>query len=212
MNTKIRMQVLGRVFPAALEDKDLSARIVRLCVLYEDLRIELMAIAQKNIRVLDATDRRYTKNYFLRRSIATLLEFAEALRLLNACPEFDSIRTEFPADISGRWEAAVGFFKDNEGFLQRVRNDIGGHFGEEAARFTVSNLDSETVGKIEIRGRLVHLHFAGELAATAMSRHLEGRSGQEKFGALLQKCVAGYKQATTCVHAVAVIHLWPKFG
>jgi len=212
MNTKIRMRELRKVFPADVNSRDLSARIVRLCVLYEDLRIELMAIAQKSIRVLDATDRRYTKNYFLRRSIATLFEFAEGLRLLNDSKEFSGVIASFPQDIRERWDAAVGFFKDNEDFLQKIRNDIGGHFGEEAARFTISNLDTDAVGKIEIKGRHIHLHFAGELAATATSRHLPGRNSQEKFSALLQKCVAGYKQATTCVHSLAVVYLWSKFG
>jgi hypothetical protein len=181
-------------------------------VLYEDLRIELMAIAQKSIRVLDATDRRYTKNYFLRRSIGTLVEFAEGLRLLDESKEFNGIKASFPPDIGERWNAAVAFFKDNKDFLQKIRNDIGGHFGEEAARFTISHLDTDAVGKMEIRGRHIHLHFAGELAATAAARHLPGRDGQQKFGALMKKCVAGYKQATTCVHSIAVIHLWARFG
>jgi hypothetical protein len=212
MNTKIRMQELRKVFPSDADSADPSARIARLCVLYEDLRIELMAIAQKSIRVLDATDRRYTKNYFLRRSIGTLVEFAEGLRLLDESREFNGIKASFPSEIGERWNAAVVFFKDNKDFLQKIRNDIGGHFGEEAARFTISHVDANAIGKIEIRGKQIYLHFAGELAATAAARHLPGRDSQQKFSALMKKCVAGYKQATTCVHSIVAIYLWDKFG
>jgi len=206
------MQQLRKIFPGEAASSGVSARIARLCVLYEDLRIELTAVAKKRIPLLDGTDRRYTKNYFLRRSIATLVEFAEALRLLNKSPGFKVIRDSFPQEIAERWNTAVTFFGDHEEFLLKIRNDIGGHFGEKAARFAVSNLDPEAVGKMEVKGRAIHLHFAGELAATAATRHLPSKNSQQKFSALLSTCVAGYKQAAMCVHCIAVIHLWPRFG
>jgi len=209
---KLRMQQLSKIFPEDTTSEGLSARMARLCVLYEDLRIELTAVAQKSIPLLEATDKRYRQNYFLRRSIATLVEFAEGLRLLNKTPGFATIRNAFPTEVTERWNMGVSFFAKNEKFFLRIRNDIGGHFGEEAARFAVSNLDPEAVGKMEVRGRTIHLHFAGELAATAATRHLLGSNSEQKFKVLLTRCVAGYKQATTCVHCLAVIHLWPKFG
>ena len=88
------MRELTKVFPSG-HDEMLHAHILRLAVLYEDLRIELYGIAEDSMPKLDGTDERYRKNYFLRRSIATLVEFAETVRILNECDEFQPIKDSF---------------------------------------------------------------------------------------------------------------------
>jgi hypothetical protein len=185
-----------------------------MSVLYEDLRIETSAIAQDSIPALDVTDLRYRRHYFLRRSIATLVEFAEALRLLNDCSDFSDVRSGFDKEVIDRWCEGINFFHENEGFLERIRNDTGGHFGPKAAAYAVANLNPGAVGKMQVEDedRTIHLHFAGEIAATAILRHLRGQSTEEGFGALLKIALLGYRHATTCVHCLAVTYLWKRFG
>jgi hypothetical protein len=206
------MRALTEVFVSARGDMA-HAHMARLAVLYEDLRIEVTGAAQLSIPVLDTTDERYRRNYFLRRSIATLLEFAETVRLLNECPEFKAVKTRFNTNLISLWDKGYGFFQRHERFFRNVRNDIGGHFGLTAALFAVTNLKPEAVGKIEARQRrTMHLHFAGELVATATLRHLQGSTNEQKFSRLLRTVVSGSRHATECTHCIALAYLWERFG
>src|ERR1019366_10002526 len=67
---------------------NLNAKLARLCVLYEDLRVELHGIVEPSIPALDVLDDKYRRFYFVRRSIGTIREFSDALRLINADPHF----------------------------------------------------------------------------------------------------------------------------
>lgn len=57
-------------------DKELYALIACLCVLFEDLRMELAGQTAEEIHGMDECSDAGRKVYFLRRSIATLHEFA----------------------------------------------------------------------------------------------------------------------------------------
>lgn len=189
------------------------AHMARLSVLYEDLRIELTATAEASIPVLDITDERYRQNYFLRRCIATLVEFAETIRLLDECSEFQVVKASLDIDVRTVWDEGVHFFERQEQFFKDVRNDVGGHFGLKAALFALENLSPEAVGKIEARDdRTVHMHFAGELVATASLRRLQGSTNEHKFSRLLRTVVTGFHHATGCTHVVALGYLWERFG
>jgi len=220
---------LRRVFRSD-EKRLVDAYVARLCVLYEDLRIEISAINANSIPSLDILDPaaegldvkevgKYRRNYFLRRSIGTLYEFAEGLRLLAACPDFAGVSAAFDGDTAAQWNAATGFFQSKERLIQNVRNDIGGHFGGKAAIYAVPNLSTGTVGKIEIKyddqncPRPPELHCAGEIAESAFPRHLPGTSVDEQVGGFMKDVLKpGYRHATQCVHVLVVLYLWPRFG
>jgi hypothetical protein len=83
----VRVRELRQVF-GPLSKSSFEAIAARLAVLYEDMRIELHGIAEESIAPLDQLDVRYRRIYFLRKSLATLREFAEAVRHLESCPKF----------------------------------------------------------------------------------------------------------------------------
>jgi len=206
------MRALEEVF-ACGRGEMAHAHMARLAVLYEDLRIELTATATVSIPVLDITDERYRRNYSLRRCIATLVEFADTIRLLDKCPEFQAVKPRFGAEAGKYWDRGLRFFQRHEQLLKRVRNDIGGHFGQEAAVFAVANFRPDAVGKIELRDeRTIHLNFAGEVVATAFFRHLLGSTPEQKFSRLLRTVKVGFRHATRCTHCVAFGYLWERFG
>src|SRR5487761_47777 len=212
LTTLIRIRELSQVFGPP-PGSPLPACIARLAVLYEDLRIETLAVAETSMPVLDVTDERYRRNYFLRRSIATVVEFAETLRLLDGDVDFQTIRFGFNPEMAKSWAKALRFFAKHEALLQSVRNDIGGHFGQKAARYATANLASGVVGKIEAKYlRTVHLHFAGEIAATATMRHLSGSTNTRKFLYLLRVVKTSFRHATRCVHLIFFTYLYPRFG
>lgn len=212
----VRVRQLSDVFGNPSES-NFAPILARLSALYEDLRIELYGIGEESLSPLDQLDVKYRRMYFLRKSLGTLSEFAQAIRHLENCPEFRLITSEFTPEIARFWKRASAFFKRNERTLKRVRNDIGGHFGLEAARFASQNLEIDAVNGIEMtepfsgRGH-VFLRFSGEVVATAMLRHAWGLNRDHKIKRLVRLARIGYQHATRCVHCIVFCHLWEKFG
>jgi hypothetical protein len=123
----IRVRMLSDVF-GHMSPSNFEAIMARLAVLYEDLRIELYGIAEDSIPKMDEFDVRYRRIYFLRKSIGTLSEFAEAVRHLQQSPEFrfTSIAGPFPvADQAPAklWRKAASFFERNAGRLKSNPSD-----------------------------------------------------------------------------------------
>jgi hypothetical protein len=209
------MQELTKVFPEG-SARLMQAQTARLCVLYEDLRIELFALREDSLPTLDVTDPRYRINYFLRRAIATLVEFAEAIRLLSELDDFKRFSKSVDAPLRDYWTNGSAYFKSNERFLESIRNDIGGHFGSKAAIYALENLSADAVGRMEFRGtgkeQTMHLHFAGELVATAMLRHLNGEGVNDRFRQITHVALEGFRHATLCTQFIAFGDLWSRFG
>jgi hypothetical protein len=76
------------------------------------LKIETAGITAKSLRKLDYTNKQYRVNYFLRRTIATLIEVAEALRMLeNDVQDFQLIKATFGQQQLSQWEKRNCFFQ-----------------------------------------------------------------------------------------------------
>jgi len=213
LKTFTRSGRLASIF--SVGPKLVNQHIARLCVLFEDLRVEIQGIAADDLGSLDEVGFKLRQLYFLRRSICTLVEFAEALRLLQACTALSELREKLDAERS--WVRAVRFFYKRELFLKQVRHDVGGHFGSQAARFAVENLLPSATGTIEVafysaKGGGAKLTFASEIAATALLRHLSGRTSEGKVRHLVRLCVVAYRHAVRAVDCITVLYLWNRFG
>jgi hypothetical protein len=220
---QIRSAQLRDVFKADGE-RQLSANLARLCVLYEDLRVEWCGIAEHSIPALDVLDSeqdnrvaperigRYRRYYFVRRSIGTIREFAEALRLVNEEPSWQLNVTRIPEEVKAEWDSGIAFFKQNEALLRAIRNDIGGHFGHQTALNALDNLRPDASSTIElVDGKDLRLRFAGEIAATALLPHLQDDDIKE-YRTLLRECIKpAYQHAGRCVRILVVAYLWPRF-
>jgi hypothetical protein len=208
------------------QNRQLNANFARLCVLYEDLRLELCGIVAPSIPALDILDSEednkcahreqtggYRLYYFVRRSIGTIREFAEALRMISVDHDFQRYCTSFAAENKATWDKAIAFFETNESLLKVIRNDIGGHFGHQAALNALDHLRPDTTSFIEVvDGSEMRLHFAGEIAACALLRHLPNNDVRE-YEALLKDCIKpAYKHAARSVQILVVECLWTRFG
>jgi hypothetical protein len=104
-------------------------------VLYEDLRIELNGISfavpqQPGLKPrfppdFDPAD--HAVSYFLRRSIATLHEFGDALLDIDQNPEFQTVHTRFHTDQVDEWNAAIAHFRElvgKKGFERPVTGGV----------------------------------------------------------------------------------------
>lgn len=213
-----RIKPLRSVFPPDSEIL-FQANIVRLLVLYEDLRIELSCYQAQSIKHADvANDGEYRQRYFLRQSIRTLLEFSEAFRLLNSCNSIKYLLDHFDSAAQQSWQNGVVFFRNNERLFRDVRNDLGGHFGVEAAQFALETSTSRTTGKVEYsrdyasKGSQYIIHFVGEITARAFLRHLPGGNIDEKYRHLLERVRDGQIHGIEAVKDVIRCYLWPRFG
>lgn len=139
LRTKTRCGTLASVF-STRRDKEFHARIACLCVLFEDLRIELAGQTAQELGGLDECTKPGRKLYFLRRSIATLYEFAALIRELDQMPSFQIIRAKFDAVAERQWKRAVTYFQKYNRYVARLRNNVGGHFGSEAGESAIKNL------------------------------------------------------------------------
>lgn len=191
--------------------------IARIAVLFEDLRIELNAASQDEIPRLDVINARHRKTYFLRRAIATLREFGEAIRFLQGQPEFKAIRRSFEdSEAIDMWTEAVSFFKDNAEYIQQIRNDFGGHFSRSAARYAVTHIDPSIIGSIEIKFgnglATPKALFVAPLADEAMLKRRGDKTREEYAKELIDFAVTGFQHASSCVHVLLRHYLIPRFA
>jgi hypothetical protein len=157
--------------------------------------------------------------YFLRRSIATLMEAAKAVTQLDGNPEFDAIRARFEGINAQRWRRAVRFFnRYGKNFITPIRHSIGGHFLLEAAKHAITELGEDTSGAIEIvvdgygKGGF-RLHFCRHLAGAALTHKVPGSAQYAiKFRRLFRTAHVGYHHVVRAVEALGYHDLWDRFS
>jgi len=210
-----RFGSLRSIFPTDI----LHADIARLIVLSEDLKIELRGVQTVSIPPLDMTNEAaYRERYFLRRSIGTLVELGEAFHLVNSRVGIDGVLNSFTKEATEHWSRTVEFFDQHRGFFRKVRNDMGGHFGTQAAKYAVETFKERTIGKLELKTdyktgtRIFIPHFVGEITARAFVRSLEGDTVEDCYRDLMQRTVDAYRLAARSVTHLINFYIWDRFG
>jgi hypothetical protein len=206
---------LSTVFSVA-SDKEMHALMAALCVLFEDLRIELSGQVEDNLLRMDECGKEGRRFYFLRRSIATLYEFSEVIQELDGLEAFQRIKAGFDDEVGKHWSNSVRYFKGQHGYIARLRNNVGGHFGKSAAKVALANLMPDASGGLEVtftdRGGGAKLFFAHEIAATGALGQVPAASIQAKSKKLVRRALVAYRKATWAVDCIAVAYLWDRFG
>jgi hypothetical protein len=182
-----------------------------------------MTSSPADLHRLDVLDSRYRVHYFLRRSIATLLEFSGALGKLSRTQEYRSVRSTLESQpdkkhLVKRVSDAILFFQNNHKTLKDLRNAVGGHFHDNAAAFATRNVHSDAIAKLEVtfdpsgEGGGPKLYYAGEIAATAFTRHLPGiKAKAEEIKDVICMIRDAYSHATQAMHALIIVFLWERF-
>jgi hypothetical protein len=112
--------------------------------LFEDLRIEEYASRLDPLGSLDVIGKGCRKIYFLRRSIATLVEFASAIEMLDQRPEFRRLKAGFSQRCASDWKEGLDYFSHSKEYLSKIRADFGGYFDHGSARYAVAEMHSES--------------------------------------------------------------------
>jgi hypothetical protein len=215
LQTLTRCGRLAAVFSCRTE-KELHALIACICVLFEDLRIEISGQSAIDLGGLDDCGRRARELYFLRRSMATLFEFTTALDELDRLESFQPVRKRFHKVADHHWRRALAYFRKHRQHITRMRHHVGGHFGKQAARLAISNLLPDAVGNIEIAfyngGGGAKLHFANEIAATAVLWNVRGATSTARAHKMMRHALVAYRHAAFAVDCVTSTYLWDRFG
>jgi len=181
-----------------------------LCVLFEDLRIELTGQVEDNLLRLDECGKEGRRFYFLRRSIATLHEFSEVIQQLDGLQDFQRIKSGFDDEVGKHWKNSVEYFKRQHAYIARLRNNVGGHFGRSAAKVAIANLMPDASGGLEVtftdHGGGAKLFFAHEIVATGALGHVPGGTIQAKSRKLVLRALVAYRKATRAVDCIAVAY------
>jgi hypothetical protein len=218
--TKILVKDLQVAF--GLTDAELNAHVVRLSVLYEDLKIELTGSGGPSIPRLEFYGKSARQQYFIRRTFATLYEFRECFDRLDKCAEFEHVKQRINQDsvAAKRWSDCVQFFRENEKIITDQRHDFGGHFGEKASRAVIKELagDPNTIiGELEFNRDFanaragMHLRYAEEIAAQAMHRHRGKLTHAEWREKLFTTARAAFEHAAQAVHVIVIYYVWDRF-
>ena len=204
-------------------DREFAARVARLCVLYEDLRVEYGgARHMEGIEPLDGLSRQYRQMYFLRRSLVTLVEFCGALQKVNENTPWREWVSRQDKPTRNRWRRAIRYFASKQPEWKAVRDALGGHYLESSAKYAVENLGTGATGKLEIE--LDHeqqtgnakLHFCTELVAVVMRKTMPNQNQTpDEFAAfieaLFESVTTGWRYAVEAVNVVIADYLVPRF-
>ncbi|RPH80567.1 MAG: hypothetical protein EHM80_04865 [Nitrospiraceae bacterium] len=165
--TKIHLFNLRKLFPP---DDEFATCIARLCILREDLSMEIKGIAAGPFGSLDANTIAWRHNYFFRNSARTLREIASALQRLRKVPEFQrALQKKASTDGYKAFEKFCTQMQDASGLIGELRNSIGGHVKHNAVAKGLKLInDSDNVfweRPIHRQDRLAHTHhpFVSEL-------------------------------------------------
>lgn len=127
----VRIVVLRKWFPP---DDPLAAKIARLCILREDLLIEMHGVYTESITELDGLSEQYRRMYFLRNLMRSQMELSGAIQVLLRTPEFSALLEKQSDEVKKKFTEVVSVLNRVHPLLKDVRNDIGGHVLESAVQ------------------------------------------------------------------------------
>jgi hypothetical protein len=212
--TTTRFLNLGKAFKYGRSE--MYNRVAQICVIYEDLRIEtapLFAAAQ-NFTPGDEVQNTFEILYYLRRSIASLMEYRGALNQLSADEEFKQRLLLVPEKQRAHITEANVYFEGSQELVKTLRNDIGGHFQIKYARHATANFPSNETGKLEwVSDDATLWSLKIDLAAGIVTSGLEHTLKPEsdwrvEFRTMMETIGAAYTHAQSATYSLVASFLW----
>lgn len=194
-------------------------QLVRLFVLYEDLKLETAALQLPPTPSLEEVSTHYRRIYFLRRAYATVWEMDNAINWLQLIREFKQRKKTLSKRNRSEWDAAVKCFAKAKKFIDRQRNAYGGHVNDDVARHILSKIDDmdDSVGAMEIRissqktTRMV-FKFVELLVDSAHFIDRGERDHAEYLNESWDLLLDAMRHGARAVQTLAEIYLIPAFG
>ncbi|MGC1686993.1 MAG: hypothetical protein WA734_15305 [Candidatus Acidiferrales bacterium] len=162
--TQVRIVQIKKWFPT---HDPLAATIARLCILREDMLLEMEAVFRRGWNEQEDERNMVRRMYFLRNLIRTQAEVSSGIRALMNSKEFRAVLRKQPAPIRKAFTAGLRPIDRVHPIAQKVRNSICGHVLQGAVAEALRRISPDSFGLLEVNAkeRLTHFRFAGELVA-----------------------------------------------
>ena len=160
--THIRTVKLRKWFPP--QDR-FAACMARLCILREDLFLEMMGIYQQRIARLDEHSVIWRKMFFWRSLVKTMWEIRKTIETLNTIPEFKKVLKTQPQGWQKKFAAMVKLLDKHQTIVEATRNSLGGHVLFREVEKALDGMSYDTFSYIEVgeTEKRTHYKFANEL-------------------------------------------------
>lgn len=180
VKTHIRFVKLHKWFPA--NDK-LAVSIARLCILREDLFLELSATLSRTLKALDSNTAIWRKTYFVRSTIRTIFEIRSALEGLEANPDFREILRNQTKQTRKQFTTLMRKFRATHVQMKELRNSVGGHVSHSATVKALNAMSVDREGMFEAGRKLKdsHYRFAAELVLSLLLADTPERDHQARM-------------------------------
>jgi hypothetical protein len=198
---------------------ELLNAVARLAIFYEDLRLELGEIRDLHRRVIEQgeADLDYRTTYFLRRALATLIEFRGALTTIRKTEEFKRAEPGLTPLDASHIVNADRYLQQNWSRLKALRNEFAGHVQAAAVDFAMKNVSSE-VAKVTWNpdpdgwSAGIECHFAAVVVAGAICYKLQsGKDVRAEFREALEVIGQAFNYVQAAMVALVHAFLWDRF-
>ena len=160
--TYIRQMNLRRWFPP---DDAYAASIARLCILREDLALEMWGLYARSLGRLDKHSVIWRRLYFWRSLVKTLWEIRKTIESLNTVPEFKKALKGQPVEKRKQFEKVVKQLETHQDLVRKFRDSLGGHVLHRTVAQALKDMPFGQFGYVEVGGKQATMHykFAGEI-------------------------------------------------
>jgi hypothetical protein len=139
-------------------EDEVAALMAQLCVLREDLYLELQGIKEDKIEPLDDNGSNYRDIYFFRNSTRTLFEINKTVQCLKRKPVFMKAlakQKDFH-NIFGEFDKAINKARN---LLKRLRHETAGHLDQAAFQNALTKIAPDTKSLFQASEHPKRLHY-----------------------------------------------------
>jgi len=162
IKTYVRQIKLRRWFPP--HDR-FAACVARLCILREDLFLEMAGIYASRIKTLDSHSVVWRRMYFWRHLVKTVGEIRQTIDTLNGVPEFRRVFKKQPTEWRKKFDSMVKKLAQERLLVKEMRDSLGGHVLHKTVEQALNDMPMDKFGDLELgrKAKNTHYRFAGEI-------------------------------------------------
>jgi hypothetical protein len=157
--------------------------MARLCVLREDLYIELRGMVDEPIPSLDECSTETRQIYFFRSCAKTLLEIRGAIETLKLNRRFIRVLPQEPTPLNTALKDLSKALTEAHALIKRLRNDVAGHLPHKALHKGLQQIapDTKCLFQIGDTPRDTHFKFSLELIGATMLCHVPFKEAKNEW-------------------------------
>jgi hypothetical protein len=180
IKTRVTHIHVGEWFPS---NDVIATSMARLCVLREDLYIELRGMVHEPIPSLDECSSETREIYFFRNCVKTLLEIRSASETLNTDSGFVETLSQQNSPLDKSLNDLSKALTDVHALVKRLRNDVAGHLRHEIMHKALQQIAPCTKCLFQIGDtpRDTHFKFSLELIGAAMLCHVPFKEAEKEW-------------------------------